>query len=339
MGRYPFLAQANKYLEDYGPNYAEATREEYKRRYRRMDRDVSTLVKSKKMKSMEPRKIDAEDVLTYVTYLRSKGMKEDAICHDLSALRSLLVWLGNPAVDNFRMRYKSANPRRKRRRLPPLEENELWAIVHASERVADNDWKLLRAYAIVLLSICAGLRTKELRFCRVEDLDTSEWMLHTERVKGEATYGEPRDIPVWPEARRMLMRYLCMRNELVLRKCPGNAALFPALRNNQGKQHMSSNGLQQMKLLVQEDAGIHFDLRKCRRTFCQKALDDGMLIESVSRLLGHNSTRTTEEYYGRRKLKKAIKEAKQLMRDKTASLSPGAKNPLIESKYEVTGYA
>lgn len=339
MGRYPFLAQANKYLEAYGSNYAETTRDEYKRRYRRMDKDMRALVKSKRMTSMEPRNIDAEDVLAYVTYLRSKETKEDAICHDISALRSLLVWLGNTAVDNFRMRYKSANPRRKRGGLPPLGESEYMAILRASERVADDDWKLLRAYTLVLLSICAGLRTKELRFCRVQDLNTSEWMLHTERVKGEDTYGKPRDIPIWPEACRILTRYLRVRNELVMRKCPGNAALFPALGNRKKDLYMSSNGLQQMKMLVQKDAGVRFDLRKCRRTFCQTALDEGMLIESVSRLMGHSSTRTTEEYYGRRKQELAIKEAKQLMRDKTAFLSPGAKPPLIDSKYEVTGYA
>ena len=45
MGRFPFLALANKYLEAYGANYAEATRKEYDRRYRRMNKDITMLVR------------------------------------------------------------------------------------------------------------------------------------------------------------------------------------------------------------------------------------------------------------------------------------------------------
>jgi integrase/recombinase XerD len=338
MGRYPFLAWANKYLEAYGANYAEATRMEYERRYRRMNGDMMMLVRKGKMRTSNPKDMNAEDVLAYIGFLKSKGLKESAICHDQSALNNLLIWIDNTAVEKYRMKYKSTAPKRRKGRLPPLEETDLQVIQKASEKVADNDWKYLQAYALVLLSVCAGLRTKELRLSRVDDLDITKWMFHAERVKGESTYGEPRDIPIRPESHKILTRYLNLRDRLVKTKCPGNIALFPALTDRKGDGYFATNSLQKLKALVEKDSGINFDFRKCRRTFGQMAFDKGMTSDSVSLLMGHNSTKTTEEYYGRRKIEMAIREAQQLWYNEAPNLQPCVKSPLIDSKYEVTGY-
>ena len=63
---------------------------------------------------------------------------------------------------------------------------------------------------------------------------------------------------------------------------------------------------------MNDDCGIAFDLRTCRRTFGQVGIDSGVATESVSRMMGDASTVTTEKYYARKSQKNAISEAKRI---------------------------
>lgn len=303
-----------------------------------MNKDMTLLVQRGKMKSLNPEKMTAEDVLAFMGYRKSLGLKESEIAHDLTALRNLLAFVGNPAVEQFKVKYRTMVPKRRQGRFPPMKEIDFDIIVRASENVRDDDWEHLKAYSVVMLSICAGLRNKELCLSDVGDLDSKEWMFHARRVKGEATYGQARDIPVRPEAHRILIRYLKLREKKVAECCPNNKALFPALRDKEDGYY-SGNSLQKLKTLVEKDTGIKFDLRKCRRTFGQLALDEDVNIESVSVLMGHSTTKTTENSYCRRKQDLAIREVRMTWNGNGLSGSqPGAKTPQIESKWEVSGY-
>ena len=294
-----------------------------------MNQDMMMLVEKGKMKTVNPEKMDFNDVLTYIGFQKSKGLKESAISHNLSALKNLLAFVGNPAVEMYKVRYPQTVPKRRQGRYPPMEEHDLSKIVIASKRIDSNDWKRLQSYAIVLLSVSAGLRTKELRLSRVDDLNTDTWMFHAERVKGEATYGQVRDIPIRPEARNVLTRYLKLRNRLVAESYSGNLALFPAL-GDKGDGYYATNSIQKLKALVEQELDIKFDLRKCRRTFGQMALDEGLTIESVSVLMGHSTTKTTEMNYCRRKQDMAIREAQQLWDgQKEADSLPVTKPPRL----------
>jgi len=89
--------------------------------------------------------------------------------------------------------------------------------------------------------------------------------------------------------------------------CKSNA-LFPSKENSDG--FLSGNSIRRIKETVEEDLKIKFDLRECRRTFGQRYLDSGLDIESTSVLMGHASTKTTEGFYSRKKLSKAIESAR-----------------------------
>ena len=52
------------------------------------------------------------------------------------------------------------------------------------------------------------------------------------------------------------------------------------------------------------------ELRMCRRTFGQRYLDSDVDNESVSVLMGHASTETTDGFYSRKRLNKAIDNAR-----------------------------
>ena len=61
---------------------------------------------------------------------------------------------------------------------------------------------------------------------------------------------------------------------------------------------------------MEDDLDVKFDLRMCHRTFGQRYLDSDVDIESVSVLMGHASTKTTEGFYSRKRLNAAIDNAR-----------------------------
>jgi len=66
---------------------------------------------------------------------------------------------------------------------------------------------------------------------------------------------------------------------------------------------------------------IRFDLRECRRTFGQRYLDSDLEISSVSVLMGHATTKTTERFYGRQKNRMAIEKARATWTSKSEEQS------------------
>ena len=86
-------------------------------------------------------------------------------------------------------------------------------------------------------------------------------------------------------------------------------ALFPSKDSADG--FLSGSAIGKMKEIVKRKLGIEFDLRECRRTFSQRYLDSDLDIESVSVLMGHASTKTTESFYSRKRMTKAVESAKR----------------------------
>lgn len=108
-----------------------------------------------------------------------------------------------------------------------------------------------------------------------------------------------------------LKRYVKARAAILAKAAPTCEALFPAIQDMKkgGDGNYSQDNLRKLRARVIAQTGIHFDSRACRRTFDQKNVDMGVPIESVSRILGHCSNKTTEKYYCRKTSGSAISDA------------------------------
>ncbi|MGD1060252.1 MAG: site-specific integrase [Methanomassiliicoccales archaeon] len=301
-----------------------------------MEKDLKILVGSGEVRTTNPEKMSAEDVLAYVGFQRKKGLKETAISHNVTVLKSLLSLVGNPAVDQCKARNPTAMPKKRKARMPSMKVEDFHRVLAEARAVADSDWIRMKAYTIVVLAICTGLRLKEIRMSRVSDVDLDDGIMHAEHVKGEGTYGEPRPTVIMLEGLDVVARYLRVRNELVSKKCPSNLALFPAMRD-EVDGYYSTNGIERLKRLVESETGIKFDLRMCRRTFGQMLIDRGLNLDSVSVMMGHANTKTTETFYCRKRPEVAIREAQALCKGEMSH--PDAKNLKIESGEWTIGYA
>lgn len=303
MSRHPFGDYAEKFMASMRNVYSEETWRTKERRYRRIERDLIELKSKGKISTLSPTKMTPEDLRVHFTLHKSKVGPGD-MGHEVAAFRRLLEHVGNSSVNICLAKYPELKPYNKRLRKSAMPEEMYREILARAKELDPDDEKLVRAYAMVLLFIRTGTRNNEMRMADVEDLNTSTWMFSIRHVKGENTYGLPREVPVHPEVRQIVSTYLRNREKWAAEKGMQDRALFLGTSGR-----LSGNGIRIIKNAVEKDLGIEFDLRMCRRTFGQYYLNDGLDIESTSVLMGHSTTRTTETAYARRRLDDAISEA------------------------------
>ncbi len=310
LTRYPFGYYAAEYLSKVLGIYADETWKNRERRYRRMERCIIELRKQKKISTMSPKNMTPEDVREFLIF-RKRTISPADMIHELNALKKLLAFTENPAAEICLARYPGLKPvYRGNRRKESMDDDVYDRILERSATIEPTDFTLVRAYALVLLCLRTGTRNKEIRFAEVGDLDTNAWTLDIIHVKGEDTYGQPRTVPIHPEIRSIVLTYLLARKKWLLDNSANSQALFPS--KSSSDRFLSGNGIRQIKDEVEKDLDIRFDLRMCRRTFGQRYMDAGLDIESTSVLMGHASTKTTEEFYSRKRLTKAMECARNV---------------------------
>lgn len=344
MGRYPFMTAANDYLEAMSGVLAPSTWKERERRLRRMNKDLLELEASRQITTANPWNMTDRDVLAYISALRSRGLKDSGMSHNVDALTAVLRWVGNGSADKARQRFAHHFPRKTQAMLDPMSDEERDVVIRAAMKVDVKDWRRIEAYGLCVAAICSGLRPQEIRNATINDLDLDNEVLHAEMVKGKNRYGDPRDSAIHPDGLPFLRRYLQVRAAKLRELGLTTDTLFPAIRSlKAGKPDVySANSTTMLRNIVAGDTGVTFNLQKTRRTWGQVALDDGVPLDAVSRMMGHKTSRTTETYYARKKNNKAIAEAKaawgRAPQPPTASAQK-PNTPLIENKKWMTGYA
>lgn len=311
MARYVFGEYAEKYVESVKGVYSPGTMLTLVRRFKRMEREFIQLQKDKVVKSISPNTMGIEDVKEFLIYRKNKGIGNSELGHDISAITNLLSYVNNPAAVMCLIKYPFLKPKGTRRKLDPMDDYTFNAIIKKSREINMENWKLVRAYTLVLLALSIGTRSEEVRLMEVGDIKARHdgWIISVIHVKGERTYGQPRDIPVQASLKRMLEAYLPLREQFLKDHNLMTKALFPSSYSDDG--FLAANTLRKIKSFVEKDVGVNFDFRTCRRTFGQKYVDADLDIESVSVLMGHCSTQTTERYYCRKSNKEAIMKARK----------------------------
>ncbi len=316
MTRYPFTDCAKEYLPTERGHLADSTYETLGRKLRQMGRIFKELKDEGKVSTDNPRKMTAQDIDVYVGFRRAAGVDEATLRKDVSDLKKLTSYFDNDAVAAFKTKFSAHTPKRYAKRKSSMDYALVEKILGRALEVSPLDWKLTEGYALVVLAITAGLRPQELRKMYVRNVRISGEVgeVYAEHVKGEGTYGSPRWIPVHPLGVPVLSAYLEAR-EMKLRMCGKQSeALFPPLR---GKGEFIGYGqVEKLKLAVEEDVGEEFDLRECRRTFGQMALDAGQDIHDVSLVMGHGSVVTTQRHYCDKDERRACRDMLEQWRER-----------------------
>lgn len=227
---------------------------------------------------------DADVIRDWVERLMDGGKKPATVNRGLSALRAFYRFAlsrGYVAKDPAHM----VSGPKKSKPLPQFvresEMNELF-----DERLTGDEYYNVRARAILFVFYETGIRLAELVGLDDGDVDLAAMQL---KVTGKRD--KQRIVPFGDELAEMLRTYMTARDREVEKQCP---ALFLDKYGNRISRS-------QVQSLVKKHLSEVTTLKKrsphvLRHSFATAMLNNGAGLESVKKLLGHESLNTTEIY-------------------------------------------
>lgn len=161
-----------------------------------------------------------------------------------------------------------------RRKLP------VWLTERERERLLGLDLSP-RDRAIVSVFLFAGLRANELRMLAVEDVDFEADTIHVRYAKRD----KERVIPLHSEAKEALLEHL------------EGKTTGPIFSSNRGRR-ISYDRLHSLIVALGSQAGIRKHIRPhvLRHSFAVTLHENGVDLETIRDLLGHEDIRTTIIY-------------------------------------------
>ena len=244
--------------------------------------------------------VDADLIRDWMESLMDKGNTASTINKKLSALRSFYRFSLKRKLVEKDPAHGIVGPKKSKPLPQFLRESEMDHLLDRLEW--DNNYKDVRARTILLFFYEAGLRRSELTGLNDVDIDFGSRQL---KVTGKRN--KQRIIPFGQELADALNQYLeARREQFGLRE---NSALF---LSDKGERMTGS----QVYLIVHRYLTLVTSLKKrsphvLRHTFATAMLNNGAGLESIKKLLGHESVDTTEIYAHTtfEQLKRIYKEA------------------------------
>ena len=244
-------------------------------------------------------KVDTDLIRDWMESLMDKGNNASTINKKLSALRSFYRFALKRKLVEKDPAHCLTGPK-KAKPLPQfLREGEMDRLLDVIE--GGDDYKDVRARTILLLFYEAGLRRSELTGLDDENVDFAAGQL---KVTGKRN--KQRIIPFGEELAEALAGYMAIRDEQVVKN---SKALF---LSDKGERMTGC----QVYAIVHKYLSAVTSLKKrsphvLRHTFATAMLNNGAGLESIKKLLGHESVSTTEIYAHTtfEQLKRVYKEA------------------------------
>ena len=168
MTKNQFRTDSERFLEAIKGNYKDSTFNEKRRKLSYYSDVLFKLYTDGKISSCNPKTLTKEDIAAYVAFRRSNGIKDSTIRKDLSMIGELLTFVGNDAMDLYKVVYGNKRPKSYNGRLDPLPD-EVIEKVYALARSTDS-WKVMEGCMAIILGCAAGLRPQEARQLYASDV-------------------------------------------------------------------------------------------------------------------------------------------------------------------------
>ena len=293
-----FLSDTRAMMKELRPNLNEISARNIERKLKLVSDILFRMRKEKVIETCNPRKMGSKDVAAYVGYRRDYGVMDSTINKEISMMNKVLTYVGNNAVSVYRTTAGNNLPHKYTGRKPPIEDSVVERIYRLARRTWD--WYTLEGCMALIFSISTGIRAEESRIFDVDGihLNGNRSYVWIEKVKGAGTYGLPRIAPIMDDVEDIFKKYLKVRERMVGIHGFNGKAMFPNLRYPD-RVYLSQQSFGSLKRPVEKALGERLEIRAGRRSFGQRALDNGQDLMDISVAMGHMSTKTTERYYCR----------------------------------------
>ena len=254
------------------------------RNYEKSLRDFEAYFKNRES-HLSWESVDSDIIRDWMESMMDKGDMASTVNNSLSAVRSFFRFALARGLVEKDPAYAVKGPK-KRKPLPQyVRESEMDRLIDLPEVWGDS-MKDVRARTIIILFYETGIRLAELVALDDQDVDFG---MHQLKVTGKRN--KQRIIPFGAELEETLRHYMKQRDEQIVKQ---EQAL---LLNDKGQRVTRY----QVASVVKRYLSLVTTLKKrsphvLRHSFATAMLNNGAGLESVRKLLGHESVATTEIY-------------------------------------------
>lgn len=234
-----------------------------------------------------------ETVIGYRDWLLAEGYKVSSARLYVTICKKFFRWLASKMI------YPNVADGVKLPEKPDVDEHahdaltvqEAQATLSSFEGKTDE--KSIRDKCIMSLMIGAGLRSVEVVRMNIGDWECrrNQWFL---KLQGKGKSSKSQTIPISAELKKCIDDYLSVRPA----GKKGSALFISTAARNFG-QRLQTQSISRLAKKTFAKIGIVSDritCHSCRATFATLALDAGVSIRKVQKILRHVSTDTTEIY-------------------------------------------
>lgn len=242
-----------------------------------------------------PREIDADDVWTLLNAMAGMRLAVATRRGYISALKKYCGHYDNHVIDGMNIRW----PQDCRPKVDWLTPEETRILLGCEKTILQE--------LVVHLELCMGMRRVEVVRLRMEDIHDDDADPYITAIGKGVQGGKFRKIPFARDTRDILDRYIAHRNGQIA----SARARFPAstvvpdnlvLWLKAGRLNAySEEGWGLDKVVVdplKRTTGIRFSNHTLRRTFGRTLWRAGISIDTISMIMGHESTEQTRRYIG-----------------------------------------
>lgn len=228
--------------------------------------------------------VDADVIRGWMERRMDEGKKPATVNRGLSAVRTFYRYALSRQLVVKDPACGITGPKKSKPLPQFVREAEMDTLF--DEKLAGDDYNNVRARTILLLFYETGIRLAELIGLNDEDIDFVSMQL---KVTGKRD--KQRIIPFGDEMAQMLNDYMTRRNEDVASQSPALFQTGKGERMNRGQvQYLVKKHLSEVTTLKKRSPHV------LRHSFATAMLNNGAGLESVKKLLGHESLNTTEIY-------------------------------------------
>ena len=255
------------------------------RTYRRSLEDFESYFKNRDCQ-LSWESVDSDIIRDWMESMMDKGDMASTVNNCLSAVRSFFRFALARHMVEKDPAYAIKGPK-KQKPLPQfVREEEMNRLIDIPEMWGDH-YKDVRARTIIILFYETGIRLAELIGLDDKDIDFA-----THQLKVTGKRNKQRIVPFGTELERELRQYQERRNREVLDS--KSTAFFLNDKGERMARH-------QVEAIVKKHLSMVTTLKKrsphvLRHSFATAMLNNGAGLESVRKLLGHESVATTEIY-------------------------------------------
>ena len=254
------------------------------RRYGQCLKDFESFFKNRDSQ-LSWESVDSDIIRDWMESLMDKGDMASTVNNCLSAVRSFFRFALSRGLVTRDPAHNMKGPK-KQKPLPQfVREDEMDRLIDQPEMWGES-YREFRARTIIILLYETGIRLSELLGLNDADVDMTACQL---KVTGKRN--KQRIVPFGHELATLLADYMRLRDEQTLKQEP---ALF---LNDKGRRISKA----QVERIVHEGLSKVTTMKKrsphvLRHSFATAMLNNGAGLESVRKLLGHESVATTEIY-------------------------------------------